>query len=50
MLINKVYEHIFKVWRVKRLKQFMDIFDPVPSDTILDVGGYPQTWWNALIA
>lgn len=44
MLINKIYERIFKLWRVKRLKQFMDIFRPAPTDTILDVGGYPQTW------
>ncbi|MEO8588673.1 MAG: methyltransferase domain-containing protein [Flavobacteriales bacterium] len=44
MLINKVYERIFKVWRVKRLQQFMDLFHPGKQDTILDVGGYPQTW------
>jgi hypothetical protein len=44
MLINKVYERIFRIWRVKRLKRFMELFTPVPTDTILDVGGYPQTW------
>lgn len=44
MLINKVYSGIFKLWRVKRLKQFMSMFAPGPKDVILDVGGYPQTW------
>ena len=44
MQINKVYERIFKHWRVNRLKQFMDLFKPKPTDIILDVGGYPQTW------
>ncbi len=44
MQINKVYERIFKHWRVNRLKQFMELFQPKPTDTILDVGGYPQTW------
>lgn len=44
MDINKLYSVIFKNWRVKRLKAFMEQFNPKPSDVILDVGGYPHTW------
>lgn len=44
MGIANLYNHIFKVWRAKRLAQFQALIAPVGTDQILDVGGYPHTW------
>lgn len=44
MGIAQIHRLIFKHWRVKRLRQFLDIIRPVAGEVILDVGGYPHTW------
>lgn len=42
--IHKVYGKIFAIWRRKRFRLFLSVLNPRPSDTLLDVGGYPAFW------
>ena len=44
MDIHKIYEQVFKIWRVKRMLKFEQIIDPQAGDAVLDVGGFPRTW------
>ncbi|MCB0764428.1 MAG: methyltransferase domain-containing protein [Flavobacteriales bacterium] len=44
MRISDLYGPIFKVWRAKRFEQFRAALQPVASDRVLDLGGYPHTW------
>ena len=43
-LHNLVYGSIFKIWRSRRFDLFLRLVKPLPSDTLLDVGGYPGCW------
>lgn len=43
-MIGAIYDRLFRIWRVKRMERFMELFKPNAQDHILDVGGYPQTW------
>lgn len=47
MNIYSVYSAIFKHWRAKRFRLFLEIIRPTKMDRILDVGGYPGTWTNS---
>lgn len=42
--VHAIYAQIFKIWRKKRLALFIRTLKPCPSDTLLDVGGYPGFW------
>jgi hypothetical protein len=42
--INTIYAQIFKIWRKRRFALFLNLLKPRPSDTLLDVGGYPSFW------
>lgn len=42
--IHSIYRQLFKLWRRKRFAQFLRLLAPGPSDTLLDVGGYPGFW------
>jgi hypothetical protein len=42
--IHTVYSNIFKAWRRKRFGLFLRLIKPKPSETLLDVGGYPAFW------
>ena len=42
--IHSIYRQIFKYWRRKRFDTFLQLLNPSPSDTLLDVGGYPGFW------
>lgn len=33
--------------RLKRMRQFLRIMDPSSKETILDVGGYPELWFQS---
>jgi len=44
MNIHKLYSHIFRIWRVKRFKLFVEKLQPSREWKLLDVGGYPGTW------
>lgn len=44
--IHSIYRQIFKIWRRRRFQLFLDLIGPKPSDTLLDVGGYPQFWMS----
>jgi hypothetical protein len=39
-----VYLRIFRIWRAKRMRLFLQKIGPVAGDTILDVGGSPSFW------
>jgi len=43
-LIYKVYPYFSAPFRGRRMKRFLDLFNPSSGTTILDVGGYPLTW------
>ena|SRR6267378_3668999 len=42
--IHSIYRQIFKIWREKRFKLFLELGKPSASDILLDVGGYPGFW------
>jgi hypothetical protein len=42
--IHSVYGRIFKAWRRRRFELFLRLVKPKPSETLLDVGGYPGFW------
>lgn len=42
--IHTIYRQIFKVWRKRRYRLFLDTLKPAPTDILLDVGGYPGIW------
>jgi hypothetical protein len=44
MHINDIYYRLFRIWRFKRFQQFVQTLQPTSQTTILDIGGYPQTW------
>ena len=44
MNIHKIYNWIFKIWRVRRHALFINTINPTRQTRILDVGGYPATW------
>ncbi|MDR1190149.1 MAG: class I SAM-dependent methyltransferase [Verrucomicrobiales bacterium] len=44
MSIHNIYRLIFKIWRKKRFQLFCRILHPEITDTLLDVGGYPDEW------
>ncbi|MES2571180.1 MAG: methyltransferase domain-containing protein [Verrucomicrobiota bacterium] len=44
--IHAIYGLIFKVWRRKRFRLFVEVMAPAPDDLLLDVGGYPQFWMS----
>ena len=45
--VQDIYKYIFKLWRKKRFKLFLDLIQPNKTDILLDVGGYPGFWVNA---
>lgn len=42
--IEGVYRFIFRIWRPRRWKWFVETIHPVATDVILDVGGVPEQW------
>lgn len=42
--VHHIYKQIFKIWRVRRFKVFLERIDPQREERILDVGGYPGNW------
>ncbi|HEY5298470.1 MAG TPA: methyltransferase domain-containing protein [Verrucomicrobiae bacterium] len=42
--IYSIYDQIFKIWRKKRFKLFLEYVKPSAADNLLDVGGYPGSW------
>src|SRR5262245_8351031 len=42
--VNAIYRRIFKIWRRRRFELFLRLIRPQPSDVLLDVGGYPESW------
>ena len=42
--IHSIYDQIFRIWRKKRFKLFLEYIQPSITDTLLDVGGYPGSW------
>ncbi|MGH7952169.1 MAG: methyltransferase domain-containing protein [Limisphaerales bacterium] len=42
--VHSLYRHIFKIWRAKRFKLFLNLIQPSENDIILDVGGIPWDW------
>jgi hypothetical protein len=42
--IHSIYDQIFKIWRKKRFKLFIEYVKPSAGDILLDVGGYPGNW------
>lgn len=45
--INQVYSFVFKIWRAKRLRLFVEKLKPTLTDKLVDVGGYPQFWTSS---
>ena len=43
-IYHTVYARIFKIWRPKRFKLFLQLACPQPSHRLLDVGGHPSFW------
>lgn len=41
---HTLYGQIFKIWRQRRFSLFLKRLKPEPTDTLLDVGGYPWFW------
>ena len=46
-LVQRIYQKVFRNWRVRRLSLFKEIMNPCEGDRILDVGGYRNAWLNA---
>jgi hypothetical protein len=46
MSIYSIYALIFKLWRAKRFRLFLDTIKPTRVMRLLDVGGYPWGWLN----
>jgi hypothetical protein len=44
MHVNDIYNRLFRIWRSKRFQLFVQTLQPTSQTTILDIGGYPQTW------
>jgi hypothetical protein len=44
MDIHSIYAQIFKIWRARRMTEFEQLLQPRTDDTLLDIGGYPETW------
>ena len=44
MNINMIYIFFAKIFRTRRMKQFVSLFVPNDSTCILDVGGTPYNW------
>lgn len=42
--IHTIYRQVFRIWRAKRFKLFLQLLKPEPSETLLDVGGNPGFW------
>jgi Methyltransferase domain len=45
--IHQIYGSIFKLWRVKRLRLFAQKLQPVRTDKLVDIGGYPRFWTSS---
>lgn len=45
--INSVFRQVFKIWRRRRFDLFLKVLGPRSSDTLLDVGGYPEFWTSS---
>lgn len=44
MNIHRLYEPFFRVFRMRRIRLFYNIFTPKKDETLLDVGGSPYFW------
>ena len=42
--IRTIYSVIFRIWREKRYQMFLDRIQPKSNESVLDVGGEPDTW------
>jgi hypothetical protein len=42
--IQHIYRPIWKIWRKRRFDLFLRLLSPRPTDTLVDVGGYPSSW------
>lgn len=43
-LIQKIFKSVSPIFRGKRFKIFLDKLQPSTTDSVLDVGGFPQHW------
>lgn len=39
-----IHRMIFRIWRAKRFQRFLDLLKPGRQDTLIDIGGAPNTW------
>lgn len=39
-----IYRFLFRIWRAKRFQLFLDRVAPTRSDSLIDIGGAPNTW------
>jgi hypothetical protein len=46
--IHKLYGLLSARFRARRLQRFTDVISPTPQSTILDIGGYPWCWPDAV--
>jgi len=44
--IHSLYSQIFRFWRAKRFRLFLDTIKPTREMRLLGVGGYPWGWLN----
>jgi hypothetical protein len=44
--IFRISSKVSPLFRRKRIKKFLDVFQPRPETRILDVGGHPKCWWD----
>jgi hypothetical protein len=42
-MLSAFYKLVFKLWRARRYRWFLDSIQPRPDCSMVDVGGY---WWN----
>ncbi len=44
--VIRFYRLIWKIWKERRFKRFVDTVRPERSGTLLDIGGYPFNWFR----
>lgn len=44
--IIRFYRMLWRIWKHRRFRRFLDIVKPALSDHLLDIGGYPFNWYS----
>lgn len=44
--VIRFYRLIWNLWKERRFKRFVSTILPQPSQTLLDIGGYPFNWFS----